>query len=386
MFSIEKKNIEKMEVEQVLHMNGGVGHISYANNSSIQRVVISRARPTLEESVIEVCRTVFPECLRIADLGCSSGPNTLTVGSCILDTIEATYRCSNQKPPPLQLFLNDLPGNDFNTIFRSLPSFYEKLKKEKGDNFGPCFVTAMPGSFYGRLFPDNSMHIVHSSYSLHWLSKVPMGLLSETGEALNKGNIYISKTSPRVVFNAYYDQFQEDFRMFLRCRSEEVVSSGGMILTIAGSIESDNPKCIIEIIGKALNDMVLENIIKGESLDNFNMPLYFPTANEVKKVIQEQGSFYLQKLDIFEIPWDAGFSEPITSKNNNIMNDKEKRGTYVSDYVRAVVEPILVKQFGETIMDKLFARFTDRVIESMAKEKWQYVNLVISLTKKALHA
>ena len=50
--------------------------------------------------------------------------------------------------------------------------------------------------------------------------------------------------------------------------------------------------------------------------------------------------------------------------------------------MRAVFEPILVKQFGETIMDELFQRFTDKVTESMEKEKWQYVNLVISLTKK----
>ena len=46
--------------------------------------------------------------------------------------------------------------------------------------------------------------------------------------------------------------------MFLRCRSEELVPSGGMILTIIGSIESDNTKSIWEILGLILNDMVLE--------------------------------------------------------------------------------------------------------------------------------
>ncbi|PON77376.1 SAM dependent carboxyl methyltransferase [Trema orientale] len=371
-----------MEVKQVLRMNGGVGHASYANNSSLQKVVISRVRPTLEESVLEVYGTIFPECLRIADLGCSSGPNTLMVVSYILDAIEATCQCLNRKTPAFQVFLNDLPGNDFNTIFQSLPSFYERLKKEKGDRFKPCFVMAMPGSFYGRLFPDNSLHIIHSSYGLHWLSQVPQGLVSETGEAQNKGNIYISKTSPHVVFNAYYHQFQEDFTMFLRCRSDEIVPGGRMIITIIGSIKSDEPKSIWEILGRALNDMVLENIIEGESLDSFNMPLYFPTPREVKKVIQEQGSFALQKLDVFEIAWDAGFSEQTAGINSNIIiNDKQKRGQYVSDYMRAVAEPILVKQFGETIMHELFARFTDRVTESMVKQKWQYVNLVISLTK-----
>lgn len=88
--------------------------------------------------------------------------------------------------------------------------------------------------------------------------KVPRGLVSETGEALNKGNIYISKTSPSVVFKAYLDQFEEDFTIFLRCRSKELVPGGGMIIAAIGSTKSDNPKSIWEILGRALNDMVLE--------------------------------------------------------------------------------------------------------------------------------
>ena len=138
--------------------------------------MISKVKPTLEGSVIEVCTNycaVFPECLRIADFGCSSGPNTLSVVYEIIDTIDATCRCLSKKPPVFQVFLNDLPGNDFNTIFQSLlPSFYKWLEKAKGLEFGPCFVAATPGSFYGRLFPNNSMHFIHSSYSLHWLHQV----------------------------------------------------------------------------------------------------------------------------------------------------------------------------------------------------------------------
>lgn len=127
-----------------------------------------------------------------------------------------------------------------------------------------------------------------------------------------------------------------------------------------------------------------QNLLEAESLDNFNMPLYFPTVKELKKVIQEEGSFSLKKLEVFEIGWDSGFSESGTGKNNDINNydDRNERGKYISDYMRAVAESILVKQFGETIMEELFKRFAYKVTESMAKEKWLYVNFVISLTKK----
>lgn len=116
------------------------------------------------------------------------------------------------------------------------------------------------------------------------------------------------------------------------------------------------------------------------------MPYYAPKAREVEKVIEEEGSFTLQKLDIFEIGWDAGFRESLSEKGTNLQAyyDKNKRGKYVSDYMRAVVEPILVKQFGPTIIDDLFKRFTNKVVESMEKENWPFVNLVVSLTKKKL--
>lgn len=75
---------------------------------------------------------------------------------------------------------------------------------------------------------------------------------------MNKGNIYITKTSPPGVFKAYLNQFQKDFTLFLRTRSEEIIPGGGMVLTTIGSIESNDPHCIWEFIGLALNDMVLE--------------------------------------------------------------------------------------------------------------------------------
>ncbi|KAF4369573.1 hypothetical protein G4B88_021378 [Cannabis sativa] len=312
--------------------------------------MISTAKQTLKESITEAyCNNkAFPECLRIADL----------------------------------VFLNDLPGNDFNTIFQSLSSFYERLKKEKGDKFEHCFIAASPGSFYGRLFPNNSMHIVHSSSSLHWLSQVPKELVNkQTREAYNKGNICVSNTSPPMVFKMYLEQFQKDFTNFLRCRSEEIVNGGVMVFTIIGSTKSDSPQSILEILGRALNDMAMQNIIEEESLNNFNMPLYCPSEREVRNVIEEEGSFFLHKLNVFETTWDAGFTTH-QNNNNNYNNNLIERGKYVSDYMRAAMESILVKQFGETIIDELFKRLANKVIESMTKENWQYKNLVISLIKK----
>ncbi|XP_042486381.1 probable caffeine synthase MTL2, partial [Macadamia integrifolia] len=160
-----------MEVQQVLHMNGGDGETSYATNSNLQKLVITKAKPVVIRSISDLFTTNLPPCLRVADLGCSSGPNTLLVISEIIEAIDEICHQLNCNTPEFQVFLNDLPSNDFNTIFKSLPVFYEQLKKEKGEKFGPCSITGLPGSFYERLFPSNTIDFIHSSYSLHWLSQ-----------------------------------------------------------------------------------------------------------------------------------------------------------------------------------------------------------------------
>jgi len=133
---------------------------------------MSRAIPALQDTLRELCLDSFPECLKLADLGCSSGPNALLVLREMIDSIDMIRKKLNKKEPMFQIFLNDLFCNDFNTLIRSIPSFYEELRRDKGGDFGPCFIAVMPGNYYGRLFPAHSLHFIHSSYSIHWRSQV----------------------------------------------------------------------------------------------------------------------------------------------------------------------------------------------------------------------
>ncbi|RHN42066.1 putative salicylate carboxymethyltransferase [Medicago truncatula] len=127
-----------------------------------------------------------------------------------------------------KVFLNDLPGNDFNNVFRSLDTFKENLQAEMETEMVPCYFFGVPGSFYGRIFPNKSLHFVHSSYSLKFLSKVPDGVDN------NKGNIYLASTSPSSVIKAYYEQYRKDFSFFLKCRALELVEGGSLVLTFIG--------------------------------------------------------------------------------------------------------------------------------------------------------
>lgn len=136
--------------------------------------MISQNRPITEAAIVDFYRTTFSHSISIADLGCSSGSNTLMFVWEIIEAIQKVCSILGRPLPELRFFLNDLPGNDFNTIFKSLPEFHMKLMNVKGIDYGECFIAGVPGTFYGRLFPSRSLDFVHSSSSLHWLSRVSL--------------------------------------------------------------------------------------------------------------------------------------------------------------------------------------------------------------------
>ncbi|KAH9618318.1 hypothetical protein KSS87_022994 [Heliosperma pusillum] len=161
-----------MNMVQVFHMNKGGGETSYAKNCTIQSKILSITKPFVEAAMHDYISTgISWDTITIAELGCSSGPTALDAVTTIMDVVE-----SRQKVAKFMVYLVDLPTNDFNEVFSFIPSLQKKVMEERSVGFGPCFIAGLPGNFYERLLPNHSLHFVHSSSSLHWLSQ---GLLEE---------------------------------------------------------------------------------------------------------------------------------------------------------------------------------------------------------------
>ena len=86
----------------------------------LQKTALELVEPMLEESILSMdimeCNTFC-----IADLGCSSGPNALLAAQNVIKVLEAKYFSVGNHVPLFQVFFNDLPTTDFNSLFRSLP-------------------------------------------------------------------------------------------------------------------------------------------------------------------------------------------------------------------------------------------------------------------------
>lgn len=122
----------------------------------------------LRETTLDKLQLKKNHLIMAADLGYSCGQNILIVADLIVQHMAELYRSRNHPPPEFCFYFNDLPKNDFNTLFRILPEHSRRNGSQRQRYFG----AGVPGSFYDRLFPERFIEVFTSTFSLHWLSQV----------------------------------------------------------------------------------------------------------------------------------------------------------------------------------------------------------------------
>ncbi|KAA8529782.1 hypothetical protein F0562_034118 [Nyssa sinensis] len=336
--SSEMSDIHSASVPESFPMNGGDGPYSYAKNSVYQKAASDVAKEMIDEAIAEKLEikilTATSNTLRIADLGCAVGPNTFMTMQNVLQAIERKYQNQDLtfKKPEFNVFFNDHAANDFNTLFASLPPDRQ------------YFAAGVPGSFHGRLFPESSLHLVHSSQALQWLSKVPEGLLDKNSPAWNNRRIFYT-TASNEVFNAYEAQFIKDMEVFLKARAEEI-AVGLMVLNLPalpdGIHRSQLPfGLLFDFLASSLRDMVNEGLMNEAQLDSFNLPVYAPSPKEMALQVERNGCFSVERMEL---------TDPASKINGPV--DARK----LIMHLRAGTEGVFSKHFGHEIVAEMFER------------------------------
>ncbi|RVW79864.1 Indole-3-acetate O-methyltransferase 1 [Vitis vinifera] len=365
--------VPNMKLEKVFCMKGGNGEAAMP--------IILRLRETLDGVQLTSPEVPFT----VVDLGCSSGSNTIFTIETIIKHMSKRYEEAGFKPPEFSAFFSDLPSNDFKPLFQLLPPIadpgvsMEEYLAAKGHR--SYFAAAVPGSFYKRLFPCRSINLFHSAFSLHWLSQ---------GTA-----------------SAYKKQFQSDLSGFLRSRAQEMMSGGSMFLVCLGrtSVDPTDQGGAGLLFGThfqdAWNDLVLEwliwpstcptvcrqydkgmaggsaevfdqsgkrtgnpfltirsrlindrkiqciGLITSEKRDNFNIPVYAPSIQDFREVVEANGSFTINKLEVFK-----GGSPLVV----NQPDDEAEVGRALANSCRSVAGVLIDAHIGEELSKELFLR------------------------------
>jgi len=118
-------------------------------------------------------------------------------------------------------------------------------------------------------------------------------------------------------------------------------------------------------------------LVEEEKLNLFDFPAYHPTIEEVRQLIEAEGSFILQTIKTFKMGWDANLEKD----NVDYVVDSKMRGEFIAKYHRAVYQPLLIAGFGEKIMDELFSRFAKLIAQLIEIDTLEFTNIVLFVTK-----
>ncbi|KAJ4973522.1 hypothetical protein NE237_006696 [Protea cynaroides] len=312
-------------------------HICYERGGHIPKAMLDNA--IADKLDVKLLRSFNP--FTIADLSCSVGPNRFQVVKIIMEAVELKYlfQGAGSCMPEFQMFFTDHFSNDFNKLLTSFPANKR------------YFAAGVPGSFYGRLFPKASLHFMHSSYALHFLSRAPTELEDETCATCNKGRIHYA-SSPNEVVEAYSVQYAKDIDSFLQARAQEIVSGGLMALLIPSLPDGTPPSqsrliMLFELLESSLMDMVNMGFFSEAKVDSFNVPVYQPSTQELEGLIKKNGCFSIEGMETLD-----------HSKSH--LTDIEKCSIL---QMRPILEELIRNHFGSEIIDELFDRFDKRVAE-----------------------
>nr|QRX39001.1 gibberellic acid methyltransferase [Hevea brasiliensis] len=353
-------------LHRVLCMQGGDDDSSYAKNSEAPASAISLCRPLLL-TTIESMKIFFrneeeAESLRVADLGCATGYNTLATVDMVVEALRQRYINQCGFEPEFEAFFSDLPSNDFNSLFRSLSNI-GILSDNKRKQY---YAAGVPGSFYGRLFPRRKLHVAVSLSALHWLSQIPDGVLDKRSAAWNKGRVWIDGAKKEVV-EAYAKQSEKDLEDFLKCRKEEIVQGGMLFLLMGGRPASQQPDNQLSdpdsrakhpfttSLDQAWQDLINEGMIDEETRDGFNIPAYMRSTEEVERAIRRCGGFEIERMEYSRIV------EHSQEKQKQWMIDPISFGKAKANLLRATLGPIIEAHLGPYLSHQLFIRFQNRV-------------------------
>ncbi|CAN6243809.1 unnamed protein product [Urochloa humidicola] len=374
----EEKVVHAQQVsfKNVFCMEGGQGASSYLNNSQIQSRTMQSLLHVLKGTLDTLQLPSLPEkFLTAADLGCSCGQNTIDIANVIVQHISEQYGSRGQAAPELCFYFSDLPSNDFNTLFRLLQ---DSTTTDDNGSRRRYFAAGVPGSFYGRLFPEKSINIFTCTFSLHWLSQVPREVEDKGSAAYNKGKLFVHG-APEATGMAYKRQFTLDLGSFLHCRAIELRSQGALFIVCVGRPSSSSPTdqgnlgtLHENIFQDSWDDIVREGLMDEEKTDNFNIPLYAPTVEEFREAVDANGSFRINQLDMV-----IGSAPVVDSPN-----DPGAVGCTVANNARSVHGVLVEAHIGRALSGEVFRRLQCRAEERAEElmEGLRFPHVVCSLS------
>jgi hypothetical protein len=184
----------------------------------------------------------------LVDYGSSQGRNSLAPVRAAIDTLR--LRVSSDRP--ILVFHEDLPLNDFNTLFAVLEGDPQSYLRDRPN----IFASAIARSFYEPVLPPNCVHLGWSAYAAMWLSYIPRTI---------PGHFWIPR-SPSEVRAEFEAQAAADWVCFLELRATELRSGGKLVVVVPGVSDTGEHGFgpVLDDANESLARLVESGLVKAE--------------------------------------------------------------------------------------------------------------------------
>ncbi|CAB4278062.1 unnamed protein product [Prunus armeniaca] len=351
-------------------MKGGKEELSYVNNSKVQAKHANSMLHLLKETLDRV-QLSSPEFLfLVADLGCSSGSNSINTPFSLISLAMTSTPSSSSS------FLWATTAAAWRRPLLPTATAPNWLQESPAPSSGG-FSRRGPLTFFTRRFP---------CVGSHRGMNVPESVLDKRSAAYNKGRVFIHGANESTA-NAYKKQFQTDLASFLRSRAKELKKGGSMFLACLGrtSVDPTEQSGLGLLLGThiqgAWDDLVQEDkdildklksvfirfsnqsdthgyilqyvhgLITSEKGDSFNFPVYASSLQDFKEVVEADGSFTMNKLEIFN-----GGSPLVV----NQPDDAAEVGRALANSCRSAGGVLIDAHIGEHLSNELFSQVEQR--------------------------
>jgi hypothetical protein len=207
----------------------------------------------------------------LADYGCAQGRSS----NVLLRT--AVERIRAQHPDvPISVVHNDLLSNDWETLIDHLraPGSYLDVPG------GPITPTISAISFYEPVVPRGLVDLGLSFAALQWLAEPGPG---NTGSALYFDQL---EGAARAAISA---QAHADWTRFLERRTDELAAGGRMVVDMMG-VPDDGTAAghdAWRLVRSIAEDLVAEDLLDAARLDDYVLPVYERTFEELRRPFGE---------------------------------------------------------------------------------------------------
>lgn len=346
----------------------------YDRNSAQQHGTMQAVIGWLTEAIGTMMLPDEAQPIVAADFGCSEGRNSIITMGYVLEALR-----NRRREQPVCVIHCDLPSNNFNQLFHTL---YDPAQANYAQSQGRRHANIVPlacgGSFFDAMLAPRSISIAMSFVAVQWMDRIPDVPVPEF--------IGYMKGSS-AAREAYSRQADREMTRFLEARALEMVPGGKLLVVAPGS--DGTQRCgdgIYDVLNDAALDLVDAGRISRRRFENFVLPIYFRTVEEMTAPLTRSGSS-LEGAFRVDRAETLGLSMPFEDGLRRTGNVETYADGY-TNFVRAFSEPVLAGGLVEpgqdrAVIDELYARVRERLAADPQRYTAHNIEVAMLLTRRS---